>query len=376
MRICFISHYSELYGANRSLLDLISGLLDQDHLTPDSLSVIIPQQGPLCDMLDKLGIQHFVVPFDMDWFDPKDVRSRLAKRRRMRARKLQKREVLDQIKKIDPDIIHSNSSVFLAGAYSAQMLRIPHVWHIREDIKNHYERIHDSKKEYEESLDQAKSIICTSSYIRTILPEQIRDKCSVLYNVVKSSSSKRERAKSKTLRLGVVGLFHKKKNQDFIFDSLCSLVEKENLELRFYGKGDAGIMKSIQDEIDRRPALRSSVFIITDKTNLDDIYSNMDVLINMSEFEAFGRVNIEANSFGIPVIAIKSGASPEIVEDAETGYIIGLDQEQLKNSVLRLHTDRELLKEMGDRAFASSSRFTDLKGYSAQIMETYRSVLK
>ena len=50
--------------------------------------------------------------------------------------------------------------------------------------------------------------------------------------------------------------------------------------------------------------------------------SAMDVVANCSEGEPFGRVLIEAMACRRPVVAFRSGAVPEIVEDGSTGLLV------------------------------------------------------
>lgn len=47
-----------------------------------------------------------------------------------------------------------------------------------------------------------------------------------------------------------------------------------------------------------------------------------DMLIFPTEYEAFGRVIIEAMEFGLPVIANGTGSIPSIIREGETGYVL------------------------------------------------------
>ena len=54
MNILFITHYSSLYGANRSLLLLLEGL-KENNFNP---MVFVPDKGPLIDELKKRNISY------------------------------------------------------------------------------------------------------------------------------------------------------------------------------------------------------------------------------------------------------------------------------------------------------------------------------
>ena len=67
MRIAFITHYGDLYGANRSLLDLMVGLRARHGVVPH---VILPVEGPFQKALVSAGVEHAVVPFPT-WMRPR-----------------------------------------------------------------------------------------------------------------------------------------------------------------------------------------------------------------------------------------------------------------------------------------------------------------
>jgi phosphatidylinositol alpha-1,6-mannosyltransferase len=67
------------------------------------------------------------------------------------------------------------------------------------------------------------------------------------------------------------------------------------------------------------------------------------------EVEGFGIVYIEANARRKPVIAGNSGGTVEAVIDGETGLIVnGEDLHQIAQAIIRLLTDRELGRRMGE----------------------------
>jgi glycosyltransferase involved in cell wall biosynthesis len=51
-------------------------------------------------------------------------------------------------------------------------------------------------------------------------------------------------------------------------------------------------------------------------------YQLFDVFCLTSEYEGFGLVLLEALSFGLPVVATKSGSIPEIIKNKKNGYLV------------------------------------------------------
>ena len=61
MRITYVTHYPELYGANRSLLDLMRELRERGEVQPH---VLLPRDGGLAEVLTQEKIPFRVVPFE------------------------------------------------------------------------------------------------------------------------------------------------------------------------------------------------------------------------------------------------------------------------------------------------------------------------
>src|SRR5580765_5607639 len=125
MRIAFFTHYTELYGANRSLLDLIAGLSSYGVRA----HVICPSAGDLLDVLAQRGIPAAVLPFEW-WVSPRGALQGAATRWRANFQHLG--PIVAELARWEIDVVYSNSSVFPVGAMAAAQLERPHVWHIRE----------------------------------------------------------------------------------------------------------------------------------------------------------------------------------------------------------------------------------------------------
>jgi glycosyltransferase involved in cell wall biosynthesis len=69
--------------------------------------------------------------------------------------------------------------------------------------------------------------------------------------------------------------------------------------------------------------------------------------------EPFGLVMIEAMACGTPVIAMRRGSVPEIIEDGVTGFVVDSEEEALA-AIGRLHTlDRARVRAEFERRFAA-----------------------
>ncbi len=66
------------------------------------------------------------------------------------------------------------------------------------------------------------------------------------------------------------------------------------------------------------------------------------------QFEGFGLVFLEAGAYGLPVVATRTGGVSDAVQDGQTGLLVEAgDVDGLANALLRLLTDAELARRLG-----------------------------
>ncbi|MBD6619310.1 glycosyltransferase family 4 protein [Komarekiella sp. 'clone 1'] len=96
----------------------------------------------------------------------------------------------------------------------------------------------------------------------------------------------------------------------------------------------------------------SSVFFLGKVPHFElfEYYQQADIFIFPSVWnEAFGMPIVEAMSMGLPVIATRGGAFPELVEDEKTGLLVERgDVDALAEAILRLLEDDNLRIAMGE----------------------------
>lgn len=131
----------------------------------------------------------------------------------------------------------------------------------------------------------------------------------------------------------------KHKYQDFIYLVIGKGTDKNRLNelIRQYGLEDNVKMVGYISE-NEKPIFynASDIYIMTGREVKGDV-------------EGFGLVYLEANSYGKPVIASRTGGVIEAVIDKETGLLVDQgNTEQIKNVILQLAEDRGLRKQLGE----------------------------
>ena len=102
-----------------------------------------------------------------------------------------------------------------------------------------------------------------------------------------------------------------------------------------------------------------------------DALVNLDVVVNLSRFqESFGRTVLEAMAAGRPVVAYHWGALPELIEHGETGFLAPLgDVECVAQWIEVLATNRQLLAAMGRAGRQRASDLFDVKAHQLAMAD-------
>ncbi|MBA4319475.1 MAG: glycosyl transferase [Flavobacterium sp.] len=107
---------------------------------------------------------------------------------------------------------------------------------------------------------------------------------------------------------------------------------------------------------------------------LSEYYSLADVFLNPSRFESFGLVTVEAMACGTPVVVYNSTASPELVDNGSTGYIVE------KDDINSMFDAAMTIIKKGKEAFSSNCVERVHNNYNKDIqflkyIELYKNVL-
>jgi glycosyltransferase involved in cell wall biosynthesis len=105
------------------------------------------------------------------------------------------------------------------------------------------------------------------------------------------------------------------------------------------------------------------------------IYKASDLFLLTSSNEGFGRVVLEAQMSGIPVISTKSGGPQDLIIHAETGFLTELDDlNEITNSINTLLENDELYRHIAQQAKASSDKFS-LHSLSINLINCWKKTI-
>lgn len=101
------------------------------------------------------------------------------------------------------------------------------------------------------------------------------------------------------------------------------------------------VLVGTTDEIDKQlPDNIISIHRTSNQTELAEIYSAADLLVNPTREENYPTVNMESIACGTPVLTFKTGGSPEI-PDEKTGYVVDADDiDAMEKQIIRICTEK------------------------------------
>ena len=271
------------------------------------------------------------------------------------AKKIIKKEKIEQL------II----SHILPMGYLALMLKLPFIV-----ILHGYDIMNAQKSSWKKYwaikiLAQAKHIIVNSHHTQNqVLNLGInQNKITIVYPCPNIKPEQLNEHEKQTIK-NELDLHHKKillsvgrlvtrKGFDKVIETLPEVIKQiPNLIYIIVGNGpDKGRLEKLAEDL----KVRGNLIITEDipNSNLPAFYDLADIFIMPArqideDVEGFGIVYLEANLFGKPVIAGKSGGVEDAVIDNQTGILVNPENvQEIVQTILKLFSEPELANKLG-----------------------------
>lgn len=273
------------------------------------------------------------------------------------------KELLKLMRKIKPDIVHSHAC--LSARVAARLMGIKKVFYTRHSL---LPEIKGLKKITKVLLSRALSskVIAVSKAVRdNLISEGEREQdIYLVYNGVELPTKaydvdelkdKYNIPKDDTI-ITLVGRLDPVKGQEHLLKITEILMKKaDNFKIIF--AGDGRDRKRLEDYV-KEKAL--PVIFLGHVSEIDEIYSLSDIVVNTSNSEALSFAALEAFSHKKPVVAFNIDGINEVIEDGIDGYLVNYkDYEAFAEKLLRLMVDSELRHRLGEKAYEKvKSKFT------------------
>lgn len=136
-----------------------------------------------------------------------------------------------------------------------------------------------------------------------------------------------------------------------VFLDAIEILKKENIKFTALIAGRESDYKILDiEKVIGEKNIADVVKVIAEPDEIQKyaLYSEADIFIFPTQFEAFGLVVLEAMQFSLPVIASKEGSIPMIINENKTGLLFRKDSpEELAEKIKILISDAEMRIRLG-----------------------------
>lgn len=336
------NHHFFLGGGEISFYELIREI-DNEVFEPVSL---LPEKGDLSERLSSLDLKTHITKFPP-----------------LKQIIFKFREFINLIwvlKNEQIKLIHANGSrVCFYACLAGRIIGIPVVWHVRETVKDHFC--------YDGLLALlASKIICVSKGVKRKRFKRfglwVKKKIVVIHNGVDTVKFKMNNNERKYIRekfgvdpkvtlIGIIGNIIPIKGHDFLLKGLLKTkMMKPDLLLKLLiigRKTDSEFYQKIINFIFKNN-LNKNVIIEDYSTNVNEIFSAIDILALPSQREGFSRTLVEGMSIGLSVVGTNLDEIKEAVSDNNKNFLVEYnDTGMLAASIVKLAKDKNYRVNMG-----------------------------
>jgi glycosyltransferase involved in cell wall biosynthesis len=154
--------------------------------------------------------------------------------------------------------------------------------------------------------------------------------------------------------LGTVGRLAEVKDQSSLLDALkILLLEDPGLRkrVRLVLVGDGPLFADLRRKAEEL-GVADLVWMPGDRENVPELLRMMDIFLLPSLAEGISNTVLEAMASRLPVIATRTGGTPELIGDGENGLLVPVgDAKAFARSIVRICVDPAMGKAMGMRGY-------------------------
>jgi len=172
-------------------------------------------------------------------------------------------------------------------------------------------------------------------------------------------------------RIVYVGRLIAGKGIEIVIDAFAQL-RRDFPRLRLDIVGDGPERNSLAARAEEL-ACRDGVVFHGEADAVERFFDNTCIFAQPSLSEGMSNVILEAMAAGLPVVASRTGAAPDVIRDGENGLLVEADSAaQLRDALQRIVSDEALARRLGTNARQTIEDTYAIDIVAEQYMELYR----
>lgn len=380
--ILYLHAGAEMYGADKILLELVSGL-NSKRFHP---IVVLPEHGILEKRLKENNIETYVIPYPIlrrKYFNVRGIWQYVS------TYYFASKRIEKLVKKKNVSLIHVNTAAVLEGIYLKKKLKVKMVWHIHEIILSPAivgKALNYLVGKYSDQCiavsEAVKNNLLKSGYFK---PNQI----DVIYNGVDSHKFAPSLDSSylysewnipkNAIKVGMIGRVNAWKGQDHFLKALTPLLNQyPNLYLFIIGsafKGQEWRVNKLKEEISKDKNGKRIVYSEF-RTDNNYIQNFFDLLVLPSTNpDPLPTVVLEAMASGTPVIGYKHGGVTEMIRDSKDGRLADINDPIDLRQKVKSTLDNNKLNLYGKNARVRQEREFSLQTFITNFEAMYTKLI-
>lgn len=271
------------------------------------------------------------------------------------------RKLYRLFKEEQPDVIHTHRYVTRYAIPSASCAKVKRMVHTVHNVA-HKESSKIGRVLNKFFFKYANVIpVALSGLIQETIEKEYKigkDKVPVVFNGVDLSKCKPKANYTidGTIKVLHIGRFAEQKNHKGLVRAF-EIFHREypNSILQLIGDGE--LREEVQTLVDE-DGLTESVEFLGLQDNVYEYLHNADIFTLPSLYEGIPMTLIEAMATGLPIVATNVGGIPDMLVDGESATLTERDNQKIADAFLRLATDENLRKKLGEKAKSESVKFS------------------
>lgn len=302
-----------------------------------------------------------------------------------------KKQIKNEIKAFQPDIVYFMPALSRIGLIRDYLFIKEIRKHFKKTILIHVrERIQNKdwlkfKRIYSKMFENCKVIILDRA-LKEDLHNLVNEKnIFILSNAIKDEVSEKRilkiiknRNKKNTIGILFLSNMDKTKGWPKVLGACKILKEKGlNFKCNFVGEWPSKKEEKLFEEMVLELKLGNNVKYLGKKIGRDKekIFENSHALVFPTEYppETFGRVNIEAMMYALPVVANGIAAIPSIINHGATGFVLGKNSsEEIAFYLEKLIKNSKVREKMGRLGRKKFLQEFEIKKYGKKFLKVIR----
>jgi len=184
----------------------------------------------------------------------------------------------------------------------------------------------------------------------------------------------------KEFNVGIIGRITPIKGH-LHFVKAMALVYRSLPHLKIWIVGDAPPHKqNYKEQVEvlvKRLGLWHCTEFLGNQRDVPAVMAHLDVLVlATTTHEAFGRVIVEAQASGVPVVATRVGGVIDIIDDDKTGILVPpADSRSMAEAVIKISKEKHLARRLSEAAYEKLKEKYNLQLMVDRTLEVYKEAL-